>query len=66
MEQKEFRPVGKQYKKIVGKRYRLPRKVKKRFKTNMRKHGLDIRKLRFSYSRLNRDVDGNKIKQQRS
>ena len=35
MEQKEFRSVGKQFKKIAGKRYRLPRKVKKRFKTNM-------------------------------
>ena len=58
MEQKEFRSVGKQYKKIAGKRYRLPRKVKKRFKTNMCKRGLEIKKLRFSYKRLNRDVDG--------
>ena len=54
-----FRPNGvKQYKKIVGKRYRLPRKVKKRFKTNMCKHGWDIKKLKFSYKRLNKDVDG--------
>lgn len=54
-----FRPNGvKQYKKIAGKRYRLPRKVKKRFKTNMCKHGWDVKKLKFSYKRLNRDVDG--------
>ena len=58
----QFRSVGKQYKKIAGKRYRLPRKVKKRFKTNMCKHGWDIKKLRFSYKRLNMDVDGNKTK----
>ena len=58
MEQKEFRSVGKMYKKIAGKRYRLPRKVKKRFKTNMCKHGWDIKKLKFSYKRLNQDVDG--------
>ena len=58
-----FRPNGvKQYKKIAGKRYRLPRKVKKRFKTNMCKHGWDIKKLKFSYKRLNQDVDGNKRK----
>ena len=54
----EFRSVCKQYKKIEGKRYRLPRKAKKRFKTNMCKHGWDIKKLKFSYKRLNRDVDG--------
>jgi hypothetical protein len=53
----EFRSVGKMYKKIAGKKYRLPRKVKKRFKTNMCKHGWDIKKLKFSYKRLNRDVD---------
>jgi hypothetical protein len=58
MEQKEFRSVGKQYKKIAGKRYRLPRKVKKRFKTNMCKHGFEIKKLKFSYKRLNIDVVG--------
>lgn len=52
----EFRSVGKQYKKIAGKRYRLPRKVKKRFKTNLCKHGWDIKKLRFSYKRLNMDM----------
>ena len=58
---KFFRPNGvKQYKKIAGKRYRLPRKVKKRFKTNMCKHGWDIKKLRFSYKRLNQDAYGNK------
>ena len=54
----QFRSVGKMYKKIAGKRYRLPRKVKKRFKTNMCKHGWNIKKLKFSYKRLNRDVDG--------
>ena len=54
-----FRPNGvKQYNKIAGKRYRLPRKVKKRFKTNMCKHGWNTKKLKFSYKRLNRDVDG--------
>ena len=58
----QFRSVGKQYKKIAGKRYRLPRKVKKRYKTNMCKRGWDIKKLRFSYKRLNMDVDGNKTK----
>ena len=60
MEQKVFRPVGKQLKKIAGKRFRLPRKVKKRFKTNMRKRGLDIKKLKFIYKMLNQDIDGNK------
>jgi len=54
----QFRSVGKMYKKIAGKRYRLPRKVKKRFKTNMCKHGLDIKKLKFSYKRLNMDMYG--------
>lgn len=58
MEQKEFRSVGKMNKKIADKRYRLPRKVKKRFKTNMCKHGWDGKKLKFSYKRLNMDVDG--------
>ena len=57
-----FVSIGRKYKKIAGKRYRLPRKVKKRFKTNMCKHGWDIKKLKFSYKRLNRDVDGNKRK----
>ena len=52
-----IRPNGvKQYKKISGKRYRLPRKVKKRFKTNMCKHGWDVKKLKFSYKRLNMDM----------
>ena len=51
----KFRSAGKMYKKIVGKRYRLPRKVKKRFKTKMcKRYGLDIKKLKFSYKRLNR------------
>ena len=60
----EFRLEGKIYKKIAVKRFRLPRKVKKRFKTNMYKHvckhGLEIKKLSFSYKRLNQDIDGNK------
>lgn len=62
MEQKEFKPKGKMYKKIAGKRYRLPRKVKKRFKSYMRKRGWNIKKLKISYKQLNRDVDGNKTK----
>lgn len=52
----EFRSVGKQYRKIAGKRYRIPRKAKKRFKTNMCEHGWDIKKLKFSYKRLNTDI----------
>ena len=58
MEQKEFRSVGKMYKKIDGKRYRIPRKAKKRLKANLCKHGWDIKRLIFSYKRLNRDVYG--------
>ena len=58
MEQKEFRLAGKMYKKIAGKRFRLPRKVKKRFKTNMCKHGWIIKTLKLSYKRLNMDVVG--------
>ena len=58
MEQKEFRSVGKQYKKIAGKRYRIPRKEKKRLKANLCKHGWYIKKLKFSYKQLNQDVDG--------
>ena len=58
MEQKVFRPTGKMYKKIAGKRYRLPRKVKKAFKKRICKHGWDSKKLKFSYKRLNMDVDG--------
>ena len=61
MEQKVFRPVCKMYKKIADKRFRLPRKVKKRYKTYMCKH-LDIKKLRLSYKRLNMDIDGNETK----
>lgn len=57
MEQKEFRSVGKMYKKIAGKRYRLPRKVKKAFKKRICKHGWGSKKLKFSYKRLNQDVD---------
>ena len=60
MEQKEFRSVGKMYKKIAGKRYRIPRKAKKRLKSNICKHGWYSKKLIFSYGRLNQDVDGNK------
>lgn len=55
-----FRSVGKQYKKIAGKRYRIPRKAKKELKKNFYKRGWEIKKLKFSYKRLNRDVDGNK------
>lgn len=61
MEQKEFCSVGKQFKKIAGKRYRLPRKAKKELKKNFCKRGWDIKKLKFGYKRLNTDVDGNKI-----
>ena len=60
MEQKEFRSVGKQYKKITGKRYRIPRKAKKELKKNFCKRGWDIKKLKFSYKRLNTDFYGNK------
>ena len=52
----EFKSIGKQYKKIAGKRYRIPRKAKKRLKADMCKHGWDIKKLRFSYKRLNMDM----------
>jgi hypothetical protein len=62
MEQKEFRSVGKQYKKIAGKRYRIPRKTKKRLKSNLCKHGWAIKKLIFSYKRLNMDIDRWKTK----
>lgn len=58
MGQKEFRSVGRMYKKIAGKRYRIPRKAKKRFKTNFCKRGWDIKKLRFSYKRMNSDLYG--------
>ena len=58
MEQKVFRPVGKMFKKITGKRYRLPRKVKKAYKKRMCKYGWDIKKLKISYKLLNRDVVG--------
>ena len=54
----QFRSVGRQYKNIAGKRYRIPRKAKKRFKANFCKRGWDIKKLKFSYKQLNRDVDG--------
>lgn len=53
----EFRSVGKQYKKIAGKWYRLPRKAKKRFKTNVcKRYGWDIKKLKCSYKLLNIDM----------
>ena len=56
-----YRPSeGHYYKKIAGKRYRLPRKVKKAYKKRLCKHGWDIKKLKFSYKLLNMDVDGNK------
>lgn len=55
-EKKQFTSVGKQYRKIAGVRYRLPRKVKKMFKTRFCKMGWDVKKLRFSYRRLNQDV----------
>lgn len=58
----EFRSVGKQYRKIAGKRYRIPRKAKKRLKSNLCKHGWNIKKLRFSYKRLNMDIDRWKTK----
>ena len=58
MEQKEFRSVGKQYKKIAGKRYRIPRKAKKALKKRMCKYGWNFKRLIFSYKRLNKDVDG--------
>ena len=57
MEQKKFRLGGKMYK-VAGKRFRLPRKVKKRFKTNMCKRGLEIKKIKFIYEMLNQDIDG--------
>ena len=56
MEQ-EFRIAGKKYKKVAGKRFRIPRKVKKRFKTKICNHGWEIRKLKISYKRLNQDID---------
>lgn len=55
-EKKQFPSVGKRYRKIAGVRYRLPRKVKKMFKTRFCKMGWDVKKLRFSYRRLNQDV----------
>lgn len=60
MEEKAICPTNsKRYKKIAGVRYRLPRKVKKAYKKRMCK-GWDIKKLKFSYKRLNRDIDGRK------
>lgn len=53
-----FVSIGRKFTKIPNVRYRIPRKAKKRFKTNMCKRGWDIKKLRFSYKRLNMDVDG--------
>lgn len=52
-----FRSIGKRIKKIAGKRYRIPRKAKKELKKNFCKRGLDIKKLKFSYKRLNRDFN---------
>ena len=53
-----FVSIGRKFKKTPNVRYRIPRKAKKRFKSNMCKHGWDIKKLKFSYKRLNQDVDG--------
>lgn len=55
---KNFRPSNmKQYRKISGVRYRLPRKAKKAYKKRMCKQGeLNIKKLKFSYRRLNSDL----------
>lgn len=53
-----FVSIGRKFKKIPNVRYRIPRKAKKRFKSNFCKHGWDIKKLKISYKRLNRDVDG--------
>ena len=58
MAQQEFRTVGKQYKKISGKSYRIPRKAKKELKKKFCKRGWGLKKLKFSYKRLNQDVDG--------
>ena len=58
MAQQEFHSVGKRYKKIAGVRYRIPRKAKKELKKNFCKRGWDKKKLKFSYKRLNRDIDG--------
>lgn len=50
-----FRPrCVKKYRKIEGKKFRLPRKVKKQYKMRYAKKGFDIKKLKFSYRRLNR------------
>ena len=57
MEQKVFRPECKTYKMIAGKRFRLPRKAKKRYKTYMCKH-MDFKKLKLSYKLFNIDVEG--------
>ena len=35
---------------------RIPRKKKKRLKSNLCKRGWDIKKLKFGYKRLNRDI----------
>lgn len=53
---KVFNSVGRRFKKIKGKRYRIPRKAKKALKTRMCKNGWDIKKLKFSYKRLNADL----------
>ena len=53
-----FVSIGRKFTKIPNVRYRIPRKAKKRFKANMCKRGWDIKKLRFSYKRLNTDIDG--------
>ena len=51
-----FVSVGRKFKKIPNVRYRIPRKAKKRLKSNLCKHGWNIKKLKFSYKRLNMGI----------
>lgn len=53
-----FVSIGRKFKKIPNVRYRIPRKAKKALKMRMCKNGWDIKKLRFSYKRLNMDMYG--------
>jgi hypothetical protein len=53
-----FRSNEKQYKKVIGKRFRLPRKVKKHYKAVLCKIiGFSNKELKFSYIRLNRYIE---------
>lgn len=53
-----FRSNEKQYKKVIGKRFRLPRKVKKHYKAVVCKiMGFSNKELKFSYIRLNRYIE---------